>query len=473
MKKHISILLALCLVVGLAACAGGEGAKETTAEAGPAFQAGYGEVDITPEGSVNMAGHGDHNTRFSSGYILPIKARAVALQDENGEKLLLIVAETSFAYPVVATEVLKDIEAKLGIPQDHIVISGVHTHDSVACFAATSPDTTKFNEKYIAGCLKAAEMALEDCKPVEAYVGGIETENMTFVRRYYTDLGEQAGDGIYNVKGTIVGHETEADNDLQLLKFVREGGQDIVIAHFQGHPQLEGKISQLSPDIPGFFCAEIEQKLDVHCMYWNGAAGNLKHESRIKEENRASSCKDWAKIMGKYVEDAYNDLPKVETGDIKVASTTYVGASNKSENHLLSQAQEVMNKFNNGTSIDDCNKLAWELGLNSFYHARNIVSHAKLSDTYEMTITAFSFGDVAGIVVPYEMFDTNGMQIKEQSPFVKTFIAGYSYPSYEGYIPAIEVWENGGYEVESSKFAPGAAEELVTEYLGLLNGMIK
>ena len=471
MKRIFALILTAALTLGLAACAGGESAKETTAEATPKFQVGYGVVDITPEGSVNMAGHGDHDTRFSSGFLLPLYARATAIIDENGDKLLLIVADTSFAYPVVAKEVLKDIEAKLGIPQDHVVISGTHTHDSVAPYSSTSPDTAKFNEKYIAGCLKAAKMALEDCKPAEMYVGGVETENMTFVRRYYTDLGEQAGDGIYNVQGKVIGYETEADNELQLLKFIREGGKDILIANFQGHPQIDGKLAQISPDAPGFFCAEVEQLLDVHCMYWNGAAGNLKHISRIEEDNRASSCKEWAKIMGKYVQDNYDSLPKAETGAIKVSSTNYVGKSNYSENHLLVEAQEVMGNFKNGMSIDDCNELSWKLGLNSFYHARNIVSHASLEETYEMTVSAFSFGDVAGVVVPYEMFDTNGMQIKDQSPFTKTFIVGYSYPSYEGYVPASDIWDNGGYEVESSRLAPGAAEELVAEYLGLLNGM--
>lgn len=471
MKKLISILLTICLVIGLAACAGGESAKETTADTTSKFQVGYGAVNITPEGSVNMAGYGDQATRFSNGYVLPLYARATALIDENGDKLLLIVADTSFAYPVVAKEALRKIEKKLGVPQDHIVISGTHTHNSVACFSATSPDTTKFNEKYIDGCVKAAEMALEDCKPAEAYVGVVETENMAFVRRYKTDLGETVSDGTYNVLGNIVDYETKADNELQLLKFVREGGKDILIANFQGHPHLEGKLTQISPDNPGFFCAEVESELGVHCMYWNGAAGNLNSKSRINEHNRAETYKDWAKIMGKYVADNYDSLSKVETGAIQVASTNYVGKTNHSEDDLYSQAQEVMDKYNSGMAIADCTQFALSLGLNSFYHARNIVSHFKLGATFEMTISAFSFGDVAGIVVPYEMFDTNGMQIKDQSPFAGTFILGYSYPSYEGYVPAVDIWENGRYEVESSKYAPGAAEELVSEYLGLLNGM--
>ena len=83
-------------------------------------------------------------------------------------------------------------------------------------------------------------------------------------------------------------------------------------------------------------------------------------------------------------------------------------------------------------------------------------------------LQAFSFGDVGGVVLPYEMFDTNGMQIKRNSPLRKTFIVGYSWPAYCGYIPSALGFQNGGYEADNCAYAPGTAEELVGHYLDLL-----
>ena len=90
-----------------------------------------------------------------------------------------------------------------------------------------------------------------------------------------------------------------------------------------------------------------------------------------------------------------------------------------------------------------------------------------------MTLYAWSFGDIGGVVLPYELFDTSGMQVKEGSPFARTFIVGYSYPSYVGYIPTEAGYGNGGYEADNSTFAPGTAEGMVENYLNMLNDMHK
>ena len=84
---------------------------------------------------------------------------------------------------------------------------------------------------------------------------------------------------------------------------------------------------------------------------------------------------------------------------------------------------------------------------------------------------AVDLGEVGGVIIPYELFDTSAMQIKQESPFVRTFIVGYSYPSYSGYIPTEEGFANGGYEADNSNFAPGTAEAMVEGYLEMLNKM--
>lgn len=475
MRKFISLVLLACMLLGLVACAKGADAPQggEVTESKASFMAGFGMVDITPDGSVNMAGYGDHATRLNDGFVTHLEARAVAIMDENGDQMLFIVADTSFAYPVVGMNAISAIEKNLGIPADHIILSGTHTHNSVATWVTSTPDTVKFNKKYVNGCLEAAKAAIEDLKPSQVYAGSAMMENLNFVRRYIMDDGSLCGDGTTGTGTVIVSHETEADREAQLLKFVREGGKDILITNFQAHPHLEGKLTALSADTPSAIRSSLEEKLDVHCLYWQGAAGNLNSYSRIEGETLTKSRTEYGKLFAEQIAAVYDSMTQVQTGPIKISSMTYSGDANHSDDHLLSEAHSVMEKFDAGVSIAECTKYAQELGLNSFYHARNIVSHAKLDATYEMNISAFSFGDVAGIVVPYEMFDASGMDIKEQSPFAKTFIAGYSYPGYQGYMPTELAWEHGGYEVETSNYGPGNAEKLVDAYLGLLNDLKK
>ena len=482
MKKLISVFLLAAMILTLVGCGGGAAAPqagETTAvstlgtSAASGFMAGFGMANVTPTSSVNMAGYGDHETRLSEGFVSYLEARVVAIMDENGDKMLFIVVDTSFAYPAVGKNTIAKIEKELGIPADHIVLSGTHTHNSVATWVTSNSSTMQFNNKYIDGCVSAAQAALEDLKPAEVYVGSAMTENLNFVRRYFMDDGSLVGDGTYGTGSKIVSHETEADREVQMVKFVREGGKDILITNFQAHPHLEGKLASLSSDTIGAIRDSIEKKLDVHSLHFQGAAGNLNSSSRIDGETQTKKRSEYGDLFADFVAKEYDAMTKVQTGPIKVTSMTYVGDSNHTMDHLLVPASTVMGQFDAGMSIAECTTLAQQLGLNSFYHARNIVNHAKKDREYKMDISAFSFGDVAGIVVPYEMFDTSGMAIKEGSPFAKTIIAGYSYPGYQGYVPTEDAWTRGGYEVETSNYGPGNAEKLVDAYLGMLNELAK
>ena len=73
MKKMISFILAVVMVLGLAAC-GGNG----TAEVKTGLQAGWGRENITPTYSVPMGGYSD---RVSSGYRDYLYMTCIALSD--------------------------------------------------------------------------------------------------------------------------------------------------------------------------------------------------------------------------------------------------------------------------------------------------------------------------------------------------------------------------------------------------------
>ena len=66
------------------------------------------------------------------------------------------------------------------------------------------------------------------------------------------------------------------------------------------------------------------------------------------------------------------------------------------------------------------------------------------------------------------MFDNNGMQIKEASPYKATFILTNADGAL-AYLPSIEAYTiYGGYEVDNTDFAPGEGEKLVAVYIDML-----
>lgn len=62
--------------------------------------------------------------------------------------------------------------------------------------------------------------------------------------------------------------------------------------------------------------------------------------------------------------------------------------------------------------------------------------------------------------IPAEPFAEIGLAIKARSPFPHTWFGGY-VGGWSGYIPVPEEYPRGGYEVETSPFAPEAADRVV------------
>lgn len=432
------------------------------------FLAGFGLADITPQDSVPMASYGDDLRRFSEGCFTPLEARAIALTDENGVSLIMITGDLSWCPNALGCEIKKTLEKELGIAQDHIILSGTHTHASVATHHVHLPEILRYHEHYISGMVEAAKLAMADRKPAEFYVGSVISERMNFVRRYIMDDGSLCGDNAYGTGTVLNGHETAADPELQMMRIVREGGKDILVVNFQAHPHLEGKTKMLSYQTVGAFRAQADERFGVHCLYWNGAAGNMNTHSRIKKETRTRDRDEWARIMVDYAEKAMKHLYKVKTGPIKVADVVYAAKTNHNYDHLVEQAKKVQQYFKDGHTAQETAEYAWQFGINSYYHASRIVANANTEPTRDMYLYAFSFGDVGGVVLPYEMFDVTGMYIKRNSPLRKTFIVGYSWPSYCGYIPTEMGFQNGGYEADNCTFAPGTAEGMADHYLQLL-----
>lgn len=500
MKKILALIMVLCLVLGLVACGSGsnenagstiapaasDGTTAASTPAGPVktgvFMAGFGLEDITPKDPVPMASYGDARDRISNGMYTYLQARAVAVQDADGQLLIFITGDVSWCPNALGSVIQAELANELSIPADHIVLSGTHTHASVETSLTDMPAVVRFNDRYIAGMKAAAHAAVEDLKPAEVYVGSVMTEGMNFVRRYIMDDGSLVGDNAYGTGTVIERHETDADPELQLMKFVREGGKDILVSNFQAHPHLEGKTNSLSSQTVGAIRDAVETELGAHSLHWQGAAGNLNTHSRIEAENKYTAGVGKERVrygqdMCKYIESVYNDLTKVETGKIQVRKVTYTGQVNHMYDHMTAQAQKVVDYFAAGNDAGSTATYAHQftdgrgLRINSYYHASRILSNATDSATKDMDLVAWSFGEVAGVVLPYELFDTAGMQMKTESPFARTFIVGYSYPSYGGYIPTKEGYANGGYESDNSNFAPGTSEGMVEQYLNMLNDM--
>ncbi len=492
MKKLFSLILAFAMLLGLCACAGSAGADNTgnggdasTTTAAPqeaTFMVGFGKADITPPNQgIKMGGYGNQATRRSTGLLSYIYAITVAVTDEKGNTALMMSVDNCSLGLSVCTDIRNWAESEYGIPVANVLISSIHQH--------STPDTSDGNYKpFLMKQLKASiTKALEDRAPAEMYGTTTTTEAMNFVRRaWYKDGGfvtSHSGDR----SSGFDHYESEADPEMRLIKFTREGKEDIIMVNFQCHPHMgtSSSSTDIHSDWPGVMRDMVTEKLGAHCIYFSGAGGNMNSTS-YEPTHMITTPKDNFKQHGqraaRYVINAEDTYTKLDTGLVLCKEVTNTYEADHSLDYLYDVAA-IVHGVRKEKGMDAAHAKAKEYPeLNSAYQASAVVEKHSLGATKDCTISVITFGDVAFSAHPYEMFDTNGKELREgtvgnanyaaedqlENPFAMTFITTQCNGG-NGYMPSLLGFTNGGYERDTTKYARGTGELLVGDYLHLLN----
>lgn len=472
MKRIIALALACLLMLGLVACGNGNGAANggaaTTEGAAGGFRVGYAKANITPDGQVGMGGYGRSDQRLSTGILSYLWVTCVAITDAEDNTILVYGMDLCGSGD--AANCRQEVSDATGVPYGNIVMSASHTHSAPDYGVETASGTGAALKKLKKGLVDSAVAAMEDRKPAEMYGGSVETEGMNFVRHYLCNDGTYAGDNFGNASSGYAGHATEADNVLQAIKFVREGDNDIWICNFQTHPHQTGGSSKydLSADIVGELRANMEKNMGVEVCYFTGAGGNINSRSRIAEENATADWREWGKKMAQYAESI--EFTKLNTGKVQSASYDFTAKINHNDDAYAAIGNDLRKRWDKGeiTTAELIEiGLTYGIKFNSPYHAGAVGSRASMGATGTFTIQAYSFGDVGFVAAPYEMFDTTGVFIKENSPFTMTIVAELANGG-NGYFPTLFTFSHGSYEADTTKYVPGTAEELGDQYVAML-----
>lgn len=482
MKKLVAIALLLSMVLGLCACGTAPGETTSPSEAVSIegkFSVGFGRVNVTPEESVPLGGYGNTSFRLSTGFLDYLYTTCVAFTDKDGNTVLLYHNDQISSSASVFLGARQSISKATGIPVDNIMVSATHTHAAPDLGNNNHITNIRYKSQLVLGMVEAAKAALDDRKPAEMYIGEARPEGLNFVRHYK----HQLADGTWKYFGDNFGstvldettqHTSEADNQLQLVKFVRQGGQDVVLINWQSHPHRYGgsKKYELTADIVGAMREKMESELGCLFAYFSGGSGNVNPVSRIPEENVTSEYKTQGQKLAEYAIAAYPGLEKAETGRVQIINNTYKGTVNHSMDHLVSVAYKVQQIWTSTNNSSLAMAEGKAFGINSVYHAGGIISKSGMGEFYNVEMYAFSIGDVGFVTAPYEMFDTNGKEIKDGSPFKATFVITCANDGI-GYIPSQLAYDHGCYGADTGKFVPGTGEILAQEYVKMLETLHK
>lgn len=208
--------------------------------------------------------------------------------------------------------------------------------------------------------------------------------------------------------------------------------------NWQAHPKMastnetpSGQASRnlVSADFIGYARMQIENNSDNLVAYYSGASGNLNPYGWLAGEEKLQRVNDYGKKLGEAVQAALDGLQEVQPGPV-----------------------EAVQK----------------------YHEANGTAGSGL----KMEISALRIGNLGFATTPFETFDTNGMEIKDGSPFDITFVLTCASGKY-GYIPSEYVWDypnamtDRPYEERSCEYVPGTAENVAADLVSMLNDLNK
>ena len=475
MKRIIALGLAILMILSLCACGNGNqpaasnaaSAESAAAQGGETANAGirigFAKENITPQENVPLSGSANRGT--SSGMLEYLFASCLAISFGENDVALVFGMDIQNAYsPTPGWR--KDVSRIIGIPEDRIQICFTHTH-SAPNTGSDDPSIGRYNRLVSEKMVKAAKAAIDDLAPAEAAIATIDTENMNFVRRYIMNDGTLCGDNWGSMASGIKSHETEVDNQLQVIRFTREGAEDVILTNFQMHSNYTIGDTAISSDVAGAFRDALEKKSGVNVMYLNGASGNINPKSRIAEENVVKSHKEWGEKMADYAMSALENAQPVSLGTLQSKQVVVEAPVNHAFDHLYDQAAAINDYFKSTGDRATADKMCADAGISSVYHADTIVANRKRGQTMTMELNVYSIGDIGFIFAPVEMFDTNGMYIKENSPYAMTFICCYA--NYcQGYMPSKLAYEMIGYEVATTCWDEGTAEMVADQLLTML-----
>jgi len=240
-----------------------------------------------------------------------------------------------------------------------------------------------------------------------------------------------------------------------------DDGRDLcILFNHAGHPNvLSGDNYRISADYPGLATQLLREKYGCPAMFLNGAQGTMDIDGlRDRDwEGRERIGKTLAEAVGKVL----SGMTVSPAARMRSASTRYRLPSRRISQSEYAWAAKILSET--GGTLK-----ALADGVGDDFKARllhELRDREDADNPVEQICVALD--DTALISFPGELFTEIGQQIKNASPFERTYVVGLAN-GYLGYVPTREAISQGGYEVDVRRLDDGAAEVIAERSLSLL-----
>ncbi len=390
------------------------------------------KVDITPKSAQWLLGY---QARQSNGVHDNIFHRVLAL-DAGGTPFYLISSDVCLFSPTFHDTVMRELQQRTGIDPGQVWWSVTHTH---AAPEVGPPDMYKallgrsdhdwdrdYTTLFTNALIDAVRAARDKLEP--ARLSFATTAASANINRRARDVDGRISLGL-NPDGPV-------DRQVNLIRIQRPDGAPIaLVVNYAMHGTvMSGQNLKISGDAPGVVAAYLEEQLGGTVLYVNGAAGNI------------------APIYSVYADASSGHLSqfRVLLGDRVIAAVRAMtpGTDRVAIRHAMQ-------------TVDTPRRpdLAWPDELAAYATPDR--------ERIRLPLRFVAVNDTVLWSAPVEMFCEIAMNIRERSPFKRTFYFGYTN-GWFGYLPTAKGFEEGGYEPRTSPFTAQAEADVTREVMAML-----
>lgn len=232
---------------------------------------GVANVDATPPAGSHLAGYATRLDR-STGVYLPLRCVVTAITDRARSSTVLVVSIEWLGFYRNTDHVRGLISEATGIPADHILLCGTHTHCGPPMRKQTDEARhgsidDEFLERVFGNIARASVEAVASQEPAAARaVSGW----CGFAHSRRKPDGKGGVEWMPNL-------DSPHDHTVPVIVFEDEKGAPIhVLFSYACHPTSSGPILQVGGDYPGFAARKIEEMFNCSAAFLLGCAGDQK-----------------------------------------------------------------------------------------------------------------------------------------------------------------------------------------------------
>lgn len=431
------------------------------------LQAGFAKVKITPDFPVSLSGYGGEKNRFWTDVVEDLFATCIAVTD-SVKTLLIFTVDTCGLLQAHQEEFRLAIEEETGVSAEGIYFGATHCHNGCSMYPTGMPEAKQFTALVKEKVILGAKEALADLAPASLFAGMPKIPGMNYTRHYLAEGGKRYSANMgFDKEAKLIGHVTANDDSMSMVKFQREGKQDIFMMNWQAHPDSAYGIgfTSIAPGWVGKVRDTVEEMTGMLVAYFTGTGGNEVSNSKIASEHHGLDWKGYGKRLGEMAVERLDALAPVENFEIRCAREWVTLPYNHEGDAMVPLAKEVEELSARGKK-EEAAALMKEYGFSSASHMGATKMRADLPAETKLELGAFAIGDVAFVTNTLETFANQGLFVKENSPFPHNFII----TSSRGYIATAEAYDYVAYEVLgwSAYYARGAAEKMALAWVNML-----